>query len=119
LTDRRATAISVEDLRAIGDKSRRRYFFIGDILRLFTSLWAKFILAIIFQMKEICCKTPHQCRRDSWDIVLTISSLVAILQLLANGRGCASLLTAAIGDCSQGTFMIVLRNDQIPKVNRV
>jgi hypothetical protein len=73
----------------------------------------RFIITIIFQVKELCCKPPFRFRYDSWDIVLTIPSLVA------NGGGSASVLTAAIGECSQGTFTIVLRNDQIPKVNRV
>jgi hypothetical protein len=72
-----------------------------------------------FPSEKIFCKTPRLFRHDSWYIVLTISSLMTILQLRANGRGCASLFTAAIGDCSQGAFMIVLRNGQIPKVNSV
>jgi hypothetical protein len=70
-------------------------------------------------VKEICCKIPRQSGHDSWDIVRSILSLTAILQLLAFGRGCALLLTAAIGDCRQGTFVIVLGNDQILKVNSV
>jgi hypothetical protein len=34
--------------------------------------------------------------------VLTIARSVAILQPLANARGCPSVLTVVIGDCSQG-----------------
>jgi hypothetical protein len=39
--------------------------------------------------------------------------------MLVNGQGDASVLTAAIGNCTQGIFMSALRNDQIPKVNSV
>jgi hypothetical protein len=80
---------------------------------------AQFIFTIVFSNERNLLQNTLSVGHDSWDIVLTISSLVAILRLLANGRGCASLFTATIGDCSQGTFMIVLRNDRIPKGNRV
>jgi hypothetical protein len=69
----------------------------------------QFIITIIFSMERNLLQNAPRFRYDSWNVVLTIPSLVAILQLLANGRSCASMLTAAIGGCTQGIFVIAVK----------